>query len=207
MAELSRVPLRVLTKSAPAPVITVPREHGFWVMLAAVLVSSLLRAGMALPSVAVAVVVTTSIVIVAGALHKQVRKSSNAQLASTLALALAGAPIEAAAGLGFSDIAGATAARLLVFSTGLFVVRAALARSSRLGAGRSKLFQLAAVLLPLAGVALFGLLGGSGEALACVLATVFAVFAAAWRPNAKKLKPLGLFLSVLVVGSGLALVL
>ena len=148
MAELSRVPLRVLMKSAPAPAITVPKEHGFWVMLAAVLVSSLLRAGMAWPSVGVAVVLTTAIVAAAGALHKRVRKSSNAQLASTLALAAAGAPIEAAAGLGLGDIIGATAARLVVFSTGLFVVRAALARSSRLGARRSKLFQLAAVLLP-----------------------------------------------------------
>jgi hypothetical protein len=176
-------------------------------MLAAVLASTLLRTAASWPSVTVAVGVLAGTVFAGAALHDHIRKSSNAQAASALALALSGAPIEAAGGLAYSDIAGATATRLVVFATSLLIVRAAFARSARAGARRAALLQGGALALPLATTVGFALLGALGEALASAVAAVIAVVTAAFRPNAKRLKPLGLTLALLALATALVLVI
>jgi len=184
-----------------------PTEHGFWVMLAAAQASALLRTGSTSPSMVIAVS-TVVMVVVAGSLsHRQVRKSSAAQLLSAGGLALSSVPVEFAGDIAFANIATAALARLVVFVTSALVVRAAFARAARAGQRQSRLLCGASLAIPFASAAFFFALGRIPEAGTCVIAgAVCSVFA--WcAPTVKQLKPLGLGLAGLAAVTVITLAL
>jgi hypothetical protein len=177
-----------------------PTEHGFWVMLGAAQASALLRTSGSLFSVVVAVSVVVIIIAAASIGHRQVRKSSAAQLTAAAALALSSGPVELAGHIPLASVATAAMARVVVFVTSALVVRAAFARAARAGQRRSRLLCGASLALPALSATFFFSLGRTAEAGTCVIAgAVCSVFA--WSaPTVKQLKPLGLALA------GLALV-
>jgi len=176
-----------------------PSEHGFWVMLGAAQASALLRTHGALPSLIAAVLVAVAVIFAGSSSHRQIRKSSAAQLAATATLALSSVPVEVAGGLPFASIAPAALARVVVFVTSALVVRAAFASAGHAGKRWLPLLSGASLALPALSAALLFALGRIAEAGTCVIAAgMCAVFA--WhRPSVKQLKPLGITLSGLAL--------
>src|SRR6187401_3628810 len=111
------------------PALSLPREHGFWVMLVASLGGSLARARAVPLTLAAALGVAFVCILVAGAAHHYVRRASFAQLTGALFLACAGVPVEALGGVEPEAIAAGAAMKGLVFGSGVLLVRAALAAS------------------------------------------------------------------------------
>jgi hypothetical protein len=182
-----------------------PREHGFWVMLAGAQVSALLRARAHAPSLIAAAATVTVLIAAASALHRRIRGSGAAQLAATLVLSLSAVPVELAGGVPGPNIASSALARAVVFLASALVVRAAFARSMRGGRRRTFFFHLLSVAIAaLAAVAFFAI-GRGREAFACALAAIVCIAFAYQRPTVKELKLLGLSLSGLVLASAMAL--
>ncbi|HET7545875.1 MAG TPA: hypothetical protein VFK05_38670 [Polyangiaceae bacterium] len=184
-----------------------PREHGFWVMLAAALLSALLRAGAQRASVFAATATVVVVVAAAGALHRRVRRNSLAQLTATLLLSLSAVPVELAGGVPHSSIASAALARAVVFLASALVVRAAFARSMRGGRVRTFFFHLLSIAIAGVAALVFHATGRGTEASACAMAAIVCGAFAYQRPTTKELKFLGLSLSGLVLASTLALAL
>ena len=207
---MQRLALRPATNAGNRPfkwTDWLPTEHGFWVMLAAAQVSALLRTAAAAHSVASALLVIAALVFVGGWSHRRVRKSSAAQLAGAGILGLSSVPPEIAGNLPIPDVAAAALARVVVFLASALVVRAAFARAARGGERRSVLLQSASVALPALSSTLLFALGGTAEAVTCLMAgVVCAVFT--WsRPTVKQLKPLGLALGGLALVTTITLAL
>jgi succinate dehydrogenase hydrophobic anchor subunit len=184
-----------------------PSEHGFWVMLGAALASAILRAKGDRLSLLVAALGAVAAISAGGLSHRQIRKSSAAQLAATVLLALCSVPVELAAGLPFPSIAAAAFARGVVFVTSALIVRAAFARSARNGSHRSLFLRVGALVIAILAAALLFFLGRMTEAVTCLIAAcAYAVFV--WSPpTAKQLKPLGLTLGWLALASAITLAL
>lgn len=184
-----------------------PNEHGFWVMLSAAVLSAELRADFGGVALAMGAVVLAAAVAAASLFHRKIRSHEGAQLAATAGLGVAGAPIEWAAGLPSSAVMSGSLARLVIFLASSFLVRAALARSSRKPGISSRAWQRAALLLLGTAFAVLALAGRIVEARACVMAAAVCVVLIWWKPTAKQLKPLGLSLAGLALGSAVALAL
>jgi hypothetical protein len=176
-------------------------------MLLAAVLSAQLRTHFARSAVLVSVLVSGAAVAFASFLHRQIRGREAAQLAATACLALAGAPIEWAAGLPVSDVLAGTVARVAIFLFSSFIVRAAFARSARSPGVSSTVWQAASLLLLATAFAVLALADRMAEARACALAGVVGGLLAWWRPTAKQLKPLGLALAGLALGSAIVLAL
>lgn len=176
-----------------------PTEHGFWVMLGAAQASALLRTSGNLFSVVVALSMVAIVVAAGSTSHRQVRKSSAAQLTAAAALGLSSVPVELAGHIPLASIATAAIARVVVFVTSALVVRATFARAARAGQRRSRLLCAASLAIPALSGAVFLALGRTAEAGTCVIAAgVCSVFA--WSaPTVKQLKPLGLTLAGLAI--------
>jgi hypothetical protein len=184
-----------------------PNEHGFWVMLAAALGSALLRARLSFASAGVALGCALLAIAAGSAGHRSVRSSSRMQLAATVGLAFAGAPVELSGGLSAASVAVRSLARAVVFFTSALVVRAAFARSARRGEARSRRIAVASVVVPsLAGLA-FLVAQRLPEAAACLMTSGLCAVLVHLRPTAKQLKPLGLALAGLALLSAVALAL
>lgn len=182
-----------------------PNEHGFWVMLGAALVSALLRADAASASVVAAGSVLVSAALLGGLVHRRIRRSSTAQLASAAMLALSAIPVLAAGKVPLPDIVTHTVALGVLFLASTLVVRAAFARSARNGQSRAVALHTGSVLLGLLGAACFAAFERTNAVVSCTLVagSCAALF---WRrPTAKQLKPVGLALSGLALASALAL--
>lgn len=186
---------------------SLPNEHGFWVMLLAAIVSALLRSHFARSALLVSFVIAVAAVAFATLLHRKIRGGEAAQLAATACLGLAGAPIEYAAGLALSDVLAGTIARVAIFLFSSFMVRAAFARSARRPGLSSNAWQTASLLLLAMAFAVLALADRLAEARACAMAGVAGGLLAWWRPTAKQLKPLGLALAGLALGSAIVLAL
>jgi hypothetical protein len=184
-----------------------PNEHGFWVMLSAAVLSAELRASFGSAALSVGAVVFVAAVASASLFHRKIRSHEGAQLAATAGLGMAGAPIEWAAGLPPSTVLAGSVARLAIFLASSFLVRAAFARSSRKPGISSTRWQQAVLLLLGIAFALLALAGRLVEARACALAVAVSVVLIWWRPTAKQLKPLGLSLAALSLGSAVVLAL
>jgi hypothetical protein len=184
-----------------------PSEHGFWVMLAAAQAGALLRTRAVSPSVAVALLVSCVAVVAGSASHRQVRKSTAAQLIGTAALALSSVPIELAAAVLLPSIAWAALSRVVVFVASALVVRAAFAEAARGGARRGLLLRYASLALPTLSAALLVALGRTAEAGTCVIAGAVCAVCAWSRPTVKQLKPLGLALAGLALITAVTLAL
>jgi hypothetical protein len=176
-------------------------------MLLAAILGAQLRAGAVGVALIVAGVVFATAVALASRLHRRVRSREAAQLVATGCLGLAGAPIEWAAGVPARDIVAGTAARVAIFVSSSLLVRAAFARSARNPGLSSRAWQLAAVLLLGATCTLLALAEQLVEARACAMAAAVCGLVARWNPTAKQLKPLGLGLAGLALGSAVALAL
>jgi hypothetical protein len=184
---------------------SLPSEHGFWVMLGGALASALLRTGAHAVTLVVALVTTVIVVAAATTLHRRIRRSELAQLASTLLLSFSAVPVELVGDVPGSSVAWAEIARAIVFVSSALVVRAAFARTMRGGARRNTLLHLTSVTVPALGAFAFSAAGRAPEASACAMATLVCAVFAYQRPTVKQLKMLGLALSGLVLASAVAL--
>lgn len=191
--------MAVRVGALPTAVRRLPREHGFWVMLIGSLLGSLLRVGVT----AATLVATASVFVfaVGGAAlsARRIRRSGALQLASTLVLAVSGAPVEAAAGAVFATLVASACVKAEVFVSSVLVVRAALASAGKRSASRSVGLHVAAVALPAAGVAAFSWAGLAAEATACAITATALLALAIHRPTPKALKTLGLCTSGLTL--------
>lgn len=172
----------------------IPHEHGFWVMLAAVVLAALL----AQPTVAS---LLTAVVVVAGAallgslVHMRIRRQPWLQLASALALAAAGAPVELMARTPLVDVAYDAAAWAAVFVGFTLSVWACTARNSRVRRRQVGALTACAVLAPLAGAVALELAERRGHALAALFGAAASSVFAIWRPGSKQMKAIGFTLA------------
>lgn len=186
---------------------SLPNEHGFWVMLGASILSSELRAGFATAALVTGAAAFFVVVLVATVFHRKIRGRESAQLAATAGLAFAGTPIEWIAGLPLGSVLAGTAARLAIFLSSALLVRAAFARSARNPAMSCASLQQVAVVLVAAAGLLLALAGWYAEARACAAAGALLLALACSRPTVKQLKPLGLALAGVTLGSAVVLAL
>jgi hypothetical protein len=184
-----------------------PSEHGFWVMLGAAQASALLRTGGELHSVVAAVFVALAVVAAGSVSHRQIRKSSAAQLTGAAGLALSSVPVELAGALPLANTASAALSRVAVFVSSALVVRAAFALAARGGARRSLALRVASWAIPALTAALFFALGRIAEAGTCVMAGAVCALFAWTHPTVKQLKPLGLTLGGLALSTAITLAL
>jgi hypothetical protein len=190
----------VTTTTTRAPRATLPREHGFWVLLVASLVSSVARSHVVVSAFVAAAAVALSATLAGALVHRYARRASFGQLAGAVALACAGVPVEVLGGLPAEAIAAGATMKAVVFSSSVLLVRAALVTSGKNGSRRSGALYLATCVLSVAGLLAFASIGRAPEALACTF-TAFSALLLAWqRPTSKQLKPLGMYMT------GLALV-
>jgi hypothetical protein len=188
-------PRQLPARSRPTEV---PREHGFWVMLGAVVGSALARNPNAAAGLA-AVVVVAGAVLAGGAVRRQIRRRASLQLFASLALAAASAPIELAGGAPpFQALCNASA-WAAVFSAFTLIVRACLARSSRVRRSEVGILTTLAVFFPLAAALAFVLGELRVQAAAALLGAAVASVIAYFRPDAKSMKPIGLSLAAAAV--------
>lgn len=174
-------------------------------MLAAVVLTALLRSE---PSVAVsvtAIAVTAAAILAGGYLSRRIRRSERLQLGSAAAIPLVGVPIEVAGGLAVESIAVTAVAWAVVFTASALDVRASLARTSRTRRDEAARLQLGAIALPLAATALFALTGFVAHAAATLVATCGSAVLAIARPGAKHLRAVGLSLAGIAALSVVAL--
>ena len=176
-----------------------PKEHGFWVMLGTSLCGAVLRTRGAGFAMALAVL---SVLVVAASFapfRRRVRREGVLQLGTAVGLAFAGAPVEAAGGLSGASIVAGALLRTVVFVASVCVARAALATSAKNGRARSAVLYLAAAANALAGATWFSAGQRPSEALGAALTFGAVLLCAWWRPTAKDLKPLGLYLTGLAI--------
>ena len=182
-----------------------PREHGFWVMLALITASALLRVRAAGWAPLVAVLVLVVAPLVGGLLSRQVRGHGSWQLASTAVLSAVGVPVLWAGGDSMLNMLAFSLVWLSLNVAGALVVRAALQR--RRARVKATLFECLGVRLP-AGM-LLGVLSISGwnERAALVVASAGLLLLVLQRLGPQNLKRLGLSMSALsgVVGVLLAI--
>jgi hypothetical protein len=181
-----------------------PREHGFWAMLLAVLGSALLRSPRA-ASFAAAVVVLVASIAAAALIRRAIRRHALAQLAAALTLGTAGLPVDLVAGDELGTAFGRAALWSGVFCASALVVRAAFCRSAG-HARRAFLLTGLAVALCAVTAAGFGAAGAAALAMAAGLAATTCAAFALLRPSVKQLKPVGLALAALAAAVGLILV-
>jgi hypothetical protein len=182
-----------------------PREHGFWVLLAVSLSTSMVRAR-ALPlALAAALPVALMCVLVAATSRRFVRRSGWAQLIGAVLLAFAGVPLEALGGVSPGRIGAGAALRAIVFGSSVLLVRAALATSGKRGRSKSAALYATAGALAGTGMLAFAAALRVPEAIGCAFAAGSAALLAWCHPTSKQLKPLGLYLAgltLLAAGTG-----
>jgi hypothetical protein len=198
MTEKSKVERR--TK----PLVPIPREHGFWVMSSAIVLSALARHP-GLRTTLAALAVMALLIVAGGRARRWVRLHARFQLASAVLIAAAGLPIELAGGETLERALVNVAAWSSVFAAFALSVWAATARSSRVRRSHAGVLTLFSVLLPVAAATAFGLADSRAPALAAALASVSSSFFAIWRPGAKQMRPVGLSLTACAALAAIAL--
>jgi hypothetical protein len=183
----------------------VPREHGFWVMLGAALLASLLRADFSVPALAVAAPVVVAAAALGGLTRRHVRREAAAQLGAAALLGLSGVPIERAAGLPTKDTAAVATAWLLIFVSSALVVRAAMARARRGGQRDARFLDRIALSLPLAGAISLAALGRWHVSLALLLGLLGLALLSLLALSVKRMKTIGLSLAGIAVAVAFAL--
>ncbi len=182
----------------------VPREHGFWVMLSAVVIAAFLR-NPGWGAIFVALTMTLGAAWIGGELRARVRRDGRLQLASSVVLAAAGIPVELAGGARGSDALANALAWMVVFGTLALCVWACTARSSRTRRPQVAALTLLTFFVPLAGAAAFAFAGRRAPALATMLVAIASVAFAVWQPGAKQMRAIGLSLAGTTAFVGLVL--
>lgn len=180
-----------------------PREHGFWTMLAATQLVSVAKVGGSLRAFGVSLAVIALATLGAVLVSKMVRRNPSLQIVLAVALGGTGIPVELFAGGDPSEAVQTALAWCSVFAASALLVRSVFLRR-KVEAGRApswKLWALEVGALVLCGLsaAAFAAWGRSDHALALVVATLFLGGLGALRPGPKQLKPLGLSLAALML--------
>jgi hypothetical protein len=183
-----------------------PREHGFWVMLLAVLATALTHHGNAGAAWLMAASVLVMASLLGGLFARRVRRAGTAQVASAFALAFGGLPVEIAAGAWAPDALLTGLAWAAIFVPSALIVRAAFARAAGRGE-RAHQLEVCAVGLCLAAAAAFTALGRFPETIATGSAAVMCALLACVQPSVKQMKPVGLTFAGLSAMSALLLAL
>lgn len=179
--------------------LALPREHGFWTMLAAAQLVSLSKAGLSLSSLAT-LTGSVAFVTLGGALAgPRIRRDGNLQVLSSAMLGMSGLPVELASGVPLSSALTTGLTWTVVFIAGALTVRAAFARKkSRRNVAPSsaprRLEALAFVLCVLAAVGCAAW-SANGEALALAFTAACVVAFGSMRFTPKQVKELGLLLA------------
>lgn len=171
-----------------------PREHGFWVLLGIALFVALARFPSAKGTL-VGFALALGTICAAALIGRRIRKNPALQAFASVMLSLLVLPIAYASGALLSDAAHVTIALGSIYMAGTYCVRAVLERARR-SPQKSALAGVASIAIPfLVGVGAHAL-GGTWIAAALAVTTVYCglVFAAA--PSAKKLKLIGLTISL-----------
>jgi len=171
-----------------------PREHGFWVMSSAIVLSAFVRHP-GLATAGVGLLAMAGMAFAGSAMRRRVRRDGRWQLASSALLAAASVPIDLVGGARLAEALAIAGAWVTVFSTFMLSVWASTARSSKVRRPRVQALTLLAFLLPLAAAAVFAFAEWRAPALASLLASVASVAFAIWRPGAKQMKAVGLSLT------------
>ena len=101
---------------------SLPREHGFWTMLAAVVLAAVARSKPS-PAVLLVALAVVALAVAAGAVFgRDIRRSGSLQLAAAASMSLAGVPIELAGGARPAAIALTTLAWAVVFTSSALCV-------------------------------------------------------------------------------------
>jgi hypothetical protein len=177
----------------PGP--TLPREHGFWVMLSAALLAAILRAPADPGAWLAFAVLLVGTPLVGGAVRYRIRREGVMQLASAGLLGMAGVPVALAGGQPLPATGAMAAAWVGLFVPGALSVRAILAGAKRGGAAARRRYDVWAIGLAIvstAGVVATGFpLHAVGPLLGVALTGIIAVTA----PRPTKLKAVGLALA------------
>jgi hypothetical protein len=180
-----------------------PREHGFWVMLAAVVLAALGRADFALRALLVTLGSIPLVISGAALIAKRVRRSSRDQLLASAVLPVIGVPIQLAAGLDLASILTSALALVVLFVASALVVRGAFARSRAHGSALR--FDALAVVLTGLGCLGFAALGQRAEAIALGLGFSLLGLIVLGKPTTKRLKSVGLGLAGVAAVAAVAL--
>ncbi len=182
-----------------------PREHGFWVMLAAVLLcASMQSRALSVALIATVAAVALMTALAGGTIRRRVRRSNAAQLASAALLAAAGVPVALVGRLPLAQIAATTAAWAVIFVANALVVHASLARAKR-RTRRAFGFAALAVGGTVAASIGFALSSRNNAAMATTI-TAFGLAAIALvAPTTRQLKPVGIALAGVAALAALAL--
>ncbi len=183
-----------------------PREHGFWVMVLAVLATALTRTADSLPAWATAVAVLLASSLLGGLLAGSVRRAGSAQIASAALLSFAGVPVELAAGAHLEGPLLTGAAWAAIFVPSALIVRAAFARAAHRADHAARL-ETASVGLCLAAAAAFAAHGRFAETIVTGAAAVVCAGLCCMQPSVKQMKPVGLTFAGLSALSALLLAL
>ncbi len=191
--------------TAKAPRLTMPREHGFWVMLAAVVLSSAGSSGWQASAVGVALLSGVVAIGVAAFIHKMIRKAEWAQLLSSPVLAVLIAPAELLSGLPTLVVIYSVAAWASLFTASSLTVRAAFARSrKRQATGKAHLLSAVSIALPALATLLLYLAEQEEAMRITIVGTIGMSAMAIWRPTAKRLQATGMALAFVVLTALLA---
>jgi hypothetical protein len=180
-----------------------PREHGFWVMLGAVAITSLVRARFATAALVALGIVLPLATSGAALIGGRVRRNRRYQLLAATALPVVGVPIELASGIGLVSVLATALAWSSLFLASALVVRAAFERS-RTG-GNPAVLEGGALLVAAVGGLAFGYLGLWHHALALGVSFVLLFFLVSRHPTVKQLRGVGLGLAGIAAAAGLAL--
>ncbi len=183
----------------------VPREHGFWVMLAVVLLSACIRVSASPAALALAFAIATGAVIVAGRVGRLLRKRPELQATASLVLAASGWPVLLVGGESAPEASLFSGAFGVLFLAGAFAVQAVLDRA-RKRPERAAVAAAASIALPAIASAGF-LMVSLSTAAGVALTGIYALFLFAWQPAAKKLKTIGWTLALCHVMSGVLIAL
>lgn len=181
-----------------------PREHGFWVMLAAVLVAAVARRPEALTVWLAALIMLVAAAVGGGLIRRKVRHNGAAQLASAAALAMAGAPVDHVAGIPPGAIAATVGAWATIFVACALVVRATFSRARGHDA-RARTTTFLSVLIPAIVASAYAVAGAIPHAAATGAAALGCALVALSGPTVKQLKPVGWALASVSAVAALAL--
>ncbi len=184
-----------------------PREHGFWTMLAAVIVTATLRSGISAATLFTALSVTASLAVLGGVLGRAVRRHEALQLGAAAVMGLAGVPIELVAQLQPASIFMTALAWSVVFSASALHVRSSFAQASRNRRAQARALSLGAVGLPLVAAAFFGVTNHAPQAAAALVAALGCAALGIARPGIKRMRAVGLSLASVAFLAALALAL
>jgi hypothetical protein len=179
--------------------LVLPREHGFWTMLAAAQLVSLSKVGLSAASVAT-LTGSVALVTLGGALAgPRIRRDGNLQVLSSAALGVSGLPIELSAGVPLQSALATGLTWTVVFVASALTVRAAFARkkSRRNVAPSSAPRRLEATAFIACVLAAIGCAAWSqsAEALALAFTALCVVAFGSMRFSPKQVKELGLLLA------------